>query len=106
MYHVIRTALALFALALPAAGCGDEADAPGESPTGVLVEYQRSGGIAGVIEELRIDRDGTATLIVGPDRRRSNFALDEAQLTQLESDLEAADLSDPGEPPGDPVCAD
>ena len=106
MYYVIRTVLALLALTLPVAGCGDDDDAPSEAPSGVLVEYQRGGGLAGVLEELRIQRDGSATLIVGPDRTRTTFDLDDAQLEQLESDLEAADLSDPEEPPGDPVCAD
>ena len=99
-----RAILILFAAGL-ITGCGDDEPAD-EQAAGILVEYQRSGGIAGVLEHLRVERDGSATLVVGPDRRRSTFTLAEAELEQLESDLEAADLTDPEAPPGDPGCAD
>ena len=79
MKHVIRGTLAVIALAAFSIGCGGD-DAPSEPPSGVLVEYQRGGGLAGVLEELRIQRDGSATLIVGPDRERTTFELDDAQL--------------------------
>ena len=106
MDYVIRTALAFFVLALPVAGCGDDDNPPGEPSSGLLVAYQRSGGVAGVLEELRVQRSGEATVVVGPDRRRSTFTLGGAELEQLESDLDAADLTDPEAPPGDSGCAD
>lgn len=105
MEQVRRPLLALVAAAALVVGCGDE-DAPNEPAGGPLVAYERSGGIAGVLEELRIERDGRATVTVGPARDRATFTLDEAELAELEEELEAADLGAADAPPGDPVCSD
>ena len=85
------------------AGCGDD-EQPQPQASGPLVVYERTGGVAGVLERLRIDRDGHAELLTGPpEGERASFTLGDAELEQLEAQLEAADLS---VPPGPPGCAD
>jgi hypothetical protein len=83
-------------------GCGSD-DEPEPSGSGPLVVYQKSGGVAGILERLRVERDGSATVTVGFDGSSESFRLSEAELEQLESELGAADLS---VPPGPPGCAD
>lgn len=99
---------AMIAAAALVAGCGgdDEAEAPSAPPSGTLVVYERGGGIAGVQEELRVERDGRATVTTGgPDGGRATFDLGDAELQRLADEVAAADLSDPPGPP-DTACAD
>ena len=83
------------ALAATMAGCGQDSDpaeqAPSE-PAGPMVVYERGGGIAGVIESLAIEADGSATLTVGVERQEHEFQLREAELERLEEELAAADF--------------
>ena len=96
-------ALATFALL---AGCGSDDETTTTAPTSASsVTYERSGGIAGVIEQLRVDADGHAVLLTGPDQKRTSFELSSDELDRLYSELEAADFSVSGNdaPAG---CAD
>jgi hypothetical protein len=97
--------LSIISAAVLAAGCGQEEAAP-EQDAGLLVGYQRSGGIAGVLEELRVSQSGRATVTTGVDAARESFALGKAELERLRSELEAANLSDPDFQPGGVGCAD
>jgi hypothetical protein len=90
-------------------GCGeDEGEAP-DSPSppsdGPLVEYSRTGGIAGIDERLRIEADGAATYAVGaPEPRRRSFALSETELEELNGLLDEVALD--ALEPMDSGCAD
>lgn len=104
MGRVITIALSLFAIA----GCGDDAttpEPPQDPQTGPLVTYSRGGGVAAVDEQLRVERDGAATVIAGyGPTEPQTFQIGEDELALLESELDAADFEaiDPG-PTG---CAD
>lgn len=101
----ILTLVAALALG---AGCGDDAAAPTTPPAGdgSLVTYSREGGVASMPIELTIQADGPATLVSGYDGQTEDFVLDDSELEELASELEAADLEGfegPTEPTG---CAD
>ena len=73
--------LTMLAACAPAAQQGQEPSAP-------LIEYRRTGGIAGFDDHLVVTADGQATLT----RRNatSTFALDKAALAQLTAALDQA----------------
>jgi hypothetical protein len=100
--------LAVGALAL-GTGCGeDDASEPEPATTGdgTLVTYSREGGVASMPVELTIGADGSARLVSEFDGQAEDFALDDAELEELTTELEAADL-DAFEPPVEPSgCAD
>lgn len=85
MRHSLVCALLLAALAGLWAGC-----TPGASP-GPLLEYSRSGGIAGFDDHLVVESSGKAVLT----RRtaRSEFTVDPAMLSQLQATAEQADFA-------------
>ena len=89
-------AFTLVALVL-ASGCGDDDDAAPDSPAppteGQLVSYSRSGGIAGIDQQLTIDVDGKGTYTVGqPEPARRSIQLTDAEVAELQALLEAAAL--------------
>ncbi len=101
-------ALALTALTLLAA-CGEGSSEEPETPTtttgGALVEYSRTGGVAGIDERLEIQADGTGTYGVGePEPRDRPIELTEAGLEELKGLLEAAALNELE--PAQTGCAD
>lgn len=106
----MRLATAIVAVALLATGCGEDSDtSEPDSPVpedGRLVDWSRSGGIAGVVEEMTIERDGSATLTVGVDAESTEFRLADGELAQLADELEAADFEAVEPPPAEAVCAD
>ena len=57
----LEVVLAAIALATPAAPAGQLGCIPGR-PAALLVAYERTGGFAGIREELRVFRGGQATL--------------------------------------------
>ena len=93
------------ALTLVACGSDDE-PAPKQPDSGPLVTYERSGGIAGVVERLRIDGDGQAMLERGIEGAASSFQVPASELETLESELEAAEFDEVERAPDDMVCAD
>lgn len=105
--RAISTAIICAAL-LAIAGCGDDDSAtPTTTPTsGPLVSYEKSGGVAAVLERLTVYRDATATVRVGfTEPVERTFVLGPDELLQLSEELEAADLEavDPSDPN---LCAD
>lgn len=84
MHKIAQFAAALLS-ALPIAGCAAPAARPVTAP---LVQYQRTGGIAGFDDQLVIAADGQATLT----RRgaTSTFTLDKAALAGLTEALDKA----------------
>lgn len=111
MRNTIAAAACTFALALPlaAGGCGaDETETPepADQPDSPLVTYERGGGVAGVLESLVIENDGSATVTVGVEQRSNEFELAEADLELLEQELAAADFDDVEEAPANSGCAD
>jgi hypothetical protein len=94
------------------AGCGGSDDSPStdDGPvltSGALVNYTRTGGVGGVDEHLRIDPDGAATVTIGaPENADRSFELSDAQLANIQSLLDAADLSAMPENPQPTGCAD
>lgn len=102
--------MAIVAVALLAAGCGADSDTsePDSSAPqgGPLVDWSRSGGIAGVAEEMTIERDGSATLTVGVDAESTEFRLADGELAQLADELEAADFEAVEPSAAEAVCAD
>ena len=102
--------LVLAAVAALAPGCGSNDD-PGPAdpdPTGgALVVYSRSGGVGGIDERLRISSDGEATLSYGPPVESDHsFQLSDAQLTDIQSQLAAADFDSIPANPEPTGCAD
>ncbi len=83
-------------------GCGSSGGAPRPAP---LVSYVRSGGLAGVFDELRVSGSGAATLRVAPSSPPISFRLRPAEVERLQRDLDAADI---GSIPSRraPACAD
>ena len=88
------------------AGCGGDDEATTTPASGTLVTYARTGGFASMPEGLVVETDGAATVEAGVDPARERFELDEDELQQLRTELDAADLGsfeEPDEPSG---CAD
>jgi len=104
--------LALISLAFMASAlgaCGGERDtgSPNAEPSGPLVTYARSGGIAGMPVELTVEADGQARVRAGIEGGQpAAFALGAAELDRLRRTLEAADLAavQPSTEPS--TCAD
>jgi hypothetical protein len=86
------------------AGCGERAAEQPESDP--LVSYTRGGGIAGVPERLVIQTDGTATVEAGYEPTATDFRLGDAELEQLRTELDAADLEGVEDPQTPSTCAD
>lgn len=102
------TALATVALGLITGCGGDEEQGPdsaGPQSGGPLVEYSRTGGVAGIDEGLRIEADGAGVYEVGqPEPRRQSLELSEAELEELSALVDEAALDAvEAEPSG---CAD
>jgi hypothetical protein len=100
--------IALALLALAGAGCGGDATTtkePEQPQAGPLVAYSRSGGVAGAQEQLRIERDGEATVSEYGGEPHP-FQLGDGELALLESELAAADFEAIETDPGPTVCAD
>ena len=88
----IAAVLALAALG----GCGDGEEEPGAGREGAgpLVRYGRSGGIAGVNEQLIVQPDGRATLTAGVDSNPVEFRLSEAELNSLRGSFDEAGFAE------------
>ena len=98
---------ALLAVALLlATACGGEAGGGGAGGLDGELRYTRSGGLAGVHEELVIQPDGRARLTVrGQDPEE--FSLSEEELEGVASALEEAALDDiPADSTSDPAAPD
>jgi hypothetical protein len=98
--HVVLAALAL---ATPAAPAGELGCIPGR-PAALLVAYTRTGGFAGIREELKVFRGGQATLV----RRagQSTFRLTCARVQTLRDRLVQARFRTlaPVYAPADPIA--
>jgi hypothetical protein len=81
-------------LSIAVAACGDDHTATTRTdPDGPVVVYERSGGIAGVVERLEVDGDGAVAVTTGAvDPVRADLQLSDGELAQLVSELEDADL--------------
>lgn len=93
------------------AGCGssdEPADSDGPVQTdGSLVNYARTGGVAGIDEGLRVEPDGAATVTIGePSNTERSFQLADAELDRINSLLEEADFDAMPENPPPTGCAD
>lgn len=94
------------------AGCGSSGEETGASSTStsipdqgnVLVIYSKSGGIAGMDEQLTIERSGAATL-TSRGAPSGRFQLTPAELSSLTDTLDAAPL-DSKPTPTQTGCAD
>jgi hypothetical protein len=93
--------LIVIAIALFAAGCGSsdapESDQPeSDVPVltdGALVIYSRTGGVGGIDERLRIEPDGSATVMIGePMNTERSFELSATELDDVQALLDSADL--------------
>lgn len=108
-----RLASVLLLLGLAAVGCGNvgagssTTTGSGPADAGPLVTYTRSGGFAPVLEEMRIERDGSVALtkgLGGPDREPRRFELTPEELTTLTDALADAPLEQVTR--GNGACAD
>ena len=94
-------------LALPVlialAGCGDE-----DGGTESLVIFERSGGFAGLTEELRIETNGRVEFSeeVAGEPRRSTVSLSPKRLDRLRDLLDSVPIDSLPEPDPDSICAD
>lgn len=86
----IACLLGLGLLMLAVGGCANNGTAEPTDPSGILVSYQRSGGFAGLHDELVIYDDGRCQL----QRRRSEreFTLQPNQLAHLKALLQEANF--------------
>ncbi len=86
---MIKRCLLMVMLLLTLPACAPATlNAPADVPTGPLIDYQRSGGFAGLQDHLVIQVDGSAQLTrKGAERR---FSLSQAELEQLTAALEKA----------------
>ncbi len=83
----VRQTLILGIALLALAGCGDDSSsATLDGP----IEYSRSGGIAGVVEQMVIQPDGRGETSTLNDKRA--FQLSEEQRTELAAAVADADL--------------
>jgi hypothetical protein len=108
--RVRRTALLGFvaatALGLSACGESDDDDAPAPAPGAPLVEFTKSGGVAGIAEGITVNAGGGAVLTLGwKDEAVKRFELTDAELSELEEAVAAADLA-AFEVPPESACAD
>jgi hypothetical protein len=87
-----------------ASGCGGGDPVPTTPSSGALVNYSRTGGVASVPERLVVEADGTATVEAGIGTAQLSFELDQDELEQLRTELEAADLG--ALEPSPTTCAD
>jgi hypothetical protein len=83
-------------------GCGSTTVAPHAGP---LVTYVRSGGVAGVLDELRVSGSGAATLRVAASSPRISFRLRPAEIERIRRDIDAANIG-AIRPTRAPACAD
>jgi hypothetical protein len=100
----LQVVLAAIALATPAAPAGQLGCIPGR-PAALLVAYTRTGGFAGIREELRIFRGGQATLVHARGGR-STFRLTCARVRAVRDRLQQARFAtlQPAYAPADPVA--
>lgn len=100
----LEVVLAAIALATPAAPAGQLGCIPGR-PAALLVAYERTGGLAGIREELRVSRGGQATLVHARGGR-STFRLTCARLRALRDRLVQARFATlaPVYAPADPIA--
>ncbi|MBI5649124.1 MAG: hypothetical protein HZC40_01540 [Chloroflexi bacterium] len=77
-------------------GCASTPTPQSPAPTGVLVEYKRTGGIAGFNDHLSINADGKTTLT----RRIGNFefTITPEQIKQIQSVFDLAKFTTLQEP--------
>ncbi len=82
------------------AGCGSasqSASTATSTPSGrqALVTYSKSGGIAGIIERLKVEPSGHATVSEGlpADAKTKTFSLSPEELSKLRQTLDAAKLA-------------
>ena len=92
--------------ALLLAGCGGDDGSTTTPASGTLVTYVRTGGVASMPERLEVEADGAATVEAGVDPARELFELDDDELEQLRTELEAADLGSRDQPEQPSGCAD
>lgn len=100
----LQVVLAAIALATPAAPSGQLGCIPGR-PAALLVAYTRTGGLAGIREELRVFRGGQATLVHARGGR-STFRLTCARVQTLRDRLVQARFATlaPAYAPDDPIA--
>jgi hypothetical protein len=88
-------------MALVIAGCGGSSGGQGTTsttattaptPPGRLVDFRQSGGVAGLLNHLVVQDDGSARLETGPDARPTTFRLSQADLRRVRQALEAAHI--------------
>lgn len=89
--YPLRTRIVLVATLLVASGCGGD----GKTTAGMNddLRYERGGGFAGVYEQLVVNPDGRASLIVR-GHEEQNFNLSEEELNSLTAALDEANLED------------
>ena len=87
------------ALIVLLAGCGSSDDSTVEpDKTAGAVNYQRTGGVAAMVEMLAINPSGAATLKTGfpGNESTSSFTVPKGQLDSLHTALDKADLGSLG----------
>jgi hypothetical protein len=92
----MKTAALALVVTAALAGCGGgdgTITAPTVPEDGPLIGYSRSGGIAFSVQELEVNRDGTATLTLqeGTKPESRELALTDQELESLTEALEAVD---------------
>jgi hypothetical protein len=102
--HILRTGAVVVVTLLAATGCGG-----GGNTTGGLsdeLRYVRSGGLAGVHDQLMISPDGRASLVVR-GHEKQDFRLSDEELDSLTAALDEANLDDlPSEATTAPAAPD
>ncbi|MDQ3771897.1 MAG: hypothetical protein M3343_07420 [Actinomycetota bacterium] len=106
----MKTLWLMLALMTLAACTDSQSAAPDggpESPpsSGVLLDYQRSGGFTGSTDGLTIRADGRA-VVEGDQFPSGRFTLSDAHLTELKRELEDLDWDRAADEPPNVVCAD
>lgn len=103
----VKAALLLLLACAALAGCGSDDGQTITDPPPELITFTRSGGIAFTVQELAVDRDGSATLTNVEAGKPKSEAI-ELSDEELASLTEAVDAVDPEElpEPGEGICAD